>query len=490
METPLPQASARDIAFILFKHKWSILVILLGTLLCSIAYLWFVRDDVYAVTARVLIKIGREQSPPTTVLGAEPLVIGYRTNEVNSEIEILQSKDLLGQVIDELHLDRPSPPEPPPPGLLPKVKYYVHKAVRVYEDWQNELLIALGLRERLTPRERIMDALEQGLNVKAAKDSNVFVAALGTPYRKGGSIVLNALLDKYLVFRQQVYHNSGFAFFRGEVDQSEGELHAAEAQLQHFENQADISLLAKQEEVLLDGISRERALVSQAEIARNEAQLKVRKLEGELREPEPNFGSIGDFPSESFQQNILNQLAELQREREKLRLTEFDTGERVRNNRQQFQALSTMLEANLRSALAEKESSLESHQKSLEGMETDLRSRHAKAGEWLALKRKVEDLEGNYTAYSKKMSETRADGDMREVELGNVSIIDRPIDPITPIGLRKTTLLGISMLVALFVALAWVAVAEFFDQCVYTAEQTQKYTGAPVLAQIPYWRRA
>jgi uncharacterized protein involved in exopolysaccharide biosynthesis len=229
--------------------------------------------------------------------------------------------------------------------------------------------------------------------------------------------------------------------------------------------------------------------VRDAEIARDDSQYKVRNLDIEVGKPEPNFGSIGDFPRDSFQHNILGQLAELQREREKLRLTELDTGERVKNNRQQFRVLSAMLEANLRSTLAEKQTDLTAHQTALNKMETDLRNRHSKSGEWIALKRKVADVEGNYLTYRKKMTETKANSDMIDVPLGNVSIIERPIDPIAPVGMTKTTLLGISMLVALFVSLAWVALAEFFDHSIYTAEQAQRYLGAPVLAEIPVWSR-
>jgi uncharacterized protein involved in exopolysaccharide biosynthesis len=266
-------------------------------------------------------------------------------------------------------------------------------------------------------------------------------------------------------------------------------LRAAEDDLQDFENHQDISLLNKQEEVLLDQISRARGLVRDAEIVSNEASFKMKNLEAELTKDDPNFGAVGDFPRESFQHNILSQLAELQREREKLRLTELDSGEKIANNRKQFQALSAMLQANLQSTLAERQAILASQQEALSRMEADLRQRHSKTAEWMGLKRKANDQEALYTTYEKKLSETKADRDMEYEALGNVTVIERPIDPIQAIGLTKTTLLGISMLVAVFVALAWVAVTEFFDQKTYTAVQATRYLGAPVLAEVPYWRR-
>ncbi|HEY3442735.1 MAG TPA: Wzz/FepE/Etk N-terminal domain-containing protein [Paludibaculum sp.] len=488
MESVIPQPTLHDLAFVLFKRRWTILLLLLGTLLGTFVYLFLIREDVYAATSRLLVRIGREQAPPSTLLGNSPLMVSYRTSEVNSETEILQSSELLLKVIDDLHLDDPPKPISPPPGILPRTKYEVKRVVQTVKDWYQEILITVGLRERLTRRETVLDLLQKSLQVKAAKDSNVFVVALGTPYRKGGSMVLNHLLDEYLVYRQKIYQTKGFDFFREQVDRTRSELRDAERKVQEFENREKISLIGKQQEVLVDQINREQGLVLDLELERNQAAYKVRRLEEELKKADPNFGSIGDFPRESFQHNILAQLADLQREREKLRLTELDAGERVQNNRHQFQVLSGMLEANLRATLAEKEAKLTTRQGSLSGADSELRARHGLSSEWVTLKRRVADLEGSYNAYQRKLAESRVDDDLQTAARGNVTIIERPVDPIVPVGLRKTTILGITMLVALFMALAWVAIAEFFDHSVYSTRQVGIRLEAPVWAEIPLWR--
>src|SRR5687768_5571081 len=105
MENLLPQASAKDIGFVLYKRRWSIFLILFVTIVGTLGWLLFIRDDVYAVSARILVKIGREQAPPPSVLGSSPLVVGYRTSEVNSEMEIFQSNEILTRVIDRMNLD-------------------------------------------------------------------------------------------------------------------------------------------------------------------------------------------------------------------------------------------------------------------------------------------------------------------------------------------------------------------------------------------------
>ncbi|MDE3164698.1 MAG: hypothetical protein KGN36_02750, partial [Acidobacteriota bacterium] len=231
MDPILPPVSPRDIGLILYRRRWAISLLLAGSLFGALVYLLAIREDIYAVSARLLVKIGREQAPPASVMGSSPQVVGYRTTEVNSEIEIFQSAQLLLQLIDEMGLDKPGPPPPVPAGLFPRFKYEAKRTVKAVKDWEENLLISAGLRPRLTQREKVLATLQQGLIVKAAKDSNVFVAVLSTPYRQGGAQVLNGLLDRYLRFRQQLYADGDLGFFQGEVTASLDDLRAAELQL-------------------------------------------------------------------------------------------------------------------------------------------------------------------------------------------------------------------------------------------------------------------
>jgi len=486
---PLPQISARDLAFILYKRRWSVVVIVFLAVVGALAWLLFIREDVYAVSARILVKIGREQAPPPTVLGGAPLVVGYRTAEVNSEMEIFQSSELLERVINKFKLDQPAEPEPIPEKLIPKIKHYVKGTIQTAKDWENEVLIAVGLRERLNRHEQVLKMLQEGLNVKAAKDSNVFVAVLGTPFRQGGSNVLNALLDEYLAYRQGLYANDDFKFFDGVVGDSRDELRRAEVDLQAFEDSQRIANLPKEEESLINEIERQRSVVRQMESGRDQALFRVQTLNAILAQDDPNFGSLGDFPPNSFEQGILNQLAELQREREKLRLTEYDKGEKIQNNRSQFRTLAGMLEANLRTALTSREGMVASAQNDMNGMLSELNAHHAKTQQLGDLKRRVADVEGNYLTYRKKLTETQANSDMQRQQIGNVAIIERARDPFEPVGIRKTTLLGLVLLAAIFCALAWVAIAEFFDNRIYSQENVEEYLGAPVLAVVAGKRR-
>lgn len=484
-----PQVSLRDLVFIVCKRKWSIALVVLLVLLGAGVWLFIIRDDAYTTTAKVLVRIGQEQATPATVLGTPAPVLGQRSQDVNSEVDILQSTELLAQVVDELHLDIPSPPKPPPAGLLARMRYHLKAFAHDVKEWLNEWMIRIGLRERLTPREKAIYLLSQGLVVNPQRDSNIVVATLTVPFRQHSSIILNTLLEHYLTFRLGLYQDDSVKFFQQQVAKAEADLRRAEDDLQHFENSGDISRLDRQEDLLLTDISEIESKMKDDERAYREAASKVSRLEQELQSKDPNLAVVGEFDRDSYPQAVLRQLTELQRERERLRMTELDNSEHIRNNRDQFNTLAGLLAANLRSVLAEKKAVYDHRKEQLAALDAQLQGLHGKATSLDDRKRHVRVMEDDYLFYRKKFEETSAQQILEQKRIGNVAIVEHATDPLLPTGMRKTTLLGLSFAGAIFAALLWVSLAEFFDHGVYTPEALQEYLKAPVIAVVPRDRR-
>lgn len=484
-----PQVSLRDLVFIVCKRKWSIAVVILLVLLGAGIWLFIIRDEGYTTTAKILVRLGQEQATPATVLGSPPPVLGERSQDVNSEVDVLQSTELVAQVVDELHLDVPAPPKPLPERFFARVRYRAKAFVRRVKDLIDETLINVGLRERLTPREKAIYLLSQGLNVRPQQDSNIVVATLTVPFREHSSVILNTLLEKYLTFRLGLYQDDTVGFFKQQVDKTSADLRAAEDDLQRFEDKADISKLERQEDLLLGDISEVKTKLKDDERTYRDAASKVTRLDQELRSNDPNFGALGEFDRDSYPQAVLRQLTELQRERERLRMTEYDSSDRIRNNRDQFNALAGLLSANLRSVLAEKKAVFDHRQQQLAALEAQLGELHDKATSLDDRKRRVKVLEDNYFFYRKKLEETSAQQILERRRIGNVAIVEHASDPLLPSGMRKTTLLGLSFAGALFAALLWVSLVEFFDHAVYTPEALQGCLNAPVIAVVPRDKR-
>ena len=488
METLLPQASVRDIALVLFKRRWSIILVMTATMATFMGWLFFIHEDLYKVSCKVLVKIGREQAAPPSVMGAAPLVIAYRSQDVNSEIEIFQRGESIAEVVDALHLDQPTI-EPIPNGFFARTKYEVKQTMRRVKTWYEEALILAGLRDRLSQREKVIYGLELGLQVRPQKDSNVFIADLLLPYRRGSATVLNALLDRYLEARQKLYQTTELGFFQAAVKQTSAELGDAERKVQQFESGGGIADMGKQEGILIEHIGSARAAWEEADYTRQEFAARIARLEKELDKPDPDFAAVGEFGHEGFQQTVVKQLADLQREREQLRMTELDTGDRITNNRQQFNKLATMLAANLRTALVEKEQQTRLRRSAYDDLQAQLQQLHEKQMQWIDLKRKTRDYEDSYLLYRRKLEEAVADEGMQERRIGNAAVIDRAADPLGSAGMRKTTLLGLAVLASILAALTWVTIAEFFDHRIYTVEELQRQVAAPVFAAIPVAKR-
>jgi uncharacterized protein involved in exopolysaccharide biosynthesis len=484
MEDLFPRASARDLALIVFKRKWSIVAIFVATVAVFFAWLFLIHEDLYQLDAKVLVKIGREQAPPPSVMGTPPQLVAYRSQDVNSELEIFQSGDSIGQVVDELHLDQPAV-QPVPSGLLARVKYELKRAMRPIKDWYEEMMILAGMRERLSPREKVIFGLRRGLTLRAQKDSNVFVASLVVPQRVGSARVLNALLDRYLELRRKLYRNQEAGFFQSAVDESSGKLRHAERQLQVFESDGGIAQLEKQQSILLERIDLARDAWKEADYVRQELAGRIRRLGEEIQKPDPEFAGVAEFGNENFQQSVMRQLADLQREREKLRMTELDTGDRIQNNRQQYARLAQILSTNLHTALAEKEQQATLRKTAYDNLQDQLQQLHNKQMYWGDLKRKIQDYETAYQLFRRKLDQAAADDAMQASQIGNISVIERAHDPLAPTGMRKTTLLALALAGALLAALSWVTIAEFFDDRVYTVMQLQRHVSTQVFASIP-----
>jgi len=483
--------SLRSLFAILFRRKWAILGVLVTTLAGALFYLLVVRDDLYVVTASLLVKLGPEQALPSTILGLPPAVTGQRVQDVNSEAQILLSQELLGQVVDALRLDLPAPVAPPPAGLIPRVRYELKGWSRRLKESLNEALIRAGFRERLNPRETAIYYLQRGLNAEAEHDSNIVLVSLAVPFRKEGSVILNTLLERYLKFRLGLFRDAAAVpFFRVELETAERALKAAEADLRRFEVEGDITAIEKEKELVLSEAARAQGRRDDARLAYEVLAAKTRRLAEERRRDEPDFASLGGFEQDSFPARLLVQLAELQRQREQLRMTDLEDGVRIQNNRRQSASLLALLASNLQSRLDESRSELAARGSDLAARESRLAELNGREMGWTDRKRKVRALEETFLRYREKLEEASAAATLSERHIGNVVVVQPASAALVPAGIRKLTLLEIALVVGLLLAFAWVSLAEFFDDRVYDAATLEARLEAPVTAVVPRARRA
>lgn len=486
LDPSILQTSARDLLYILFKRKWSLILITLATFLCGAFWIFIIRDEAYQVSAKVMVRIGHEQASTASVAGPPIMITGERMQDVNTEADILGSTDLIARVVDHFGLDKPRPKDPAPERLLPRIKYYAREWVADLRKWRDEQMIRLGLRERLSPREQTIHAFQEALVVKAERNSNVITATLFLPLRKDSGKLLNTLLEFYQAFRLELYRDDGTKeFFRSQTGSVAATLKTAEEELRTFEVTANISAIDKQKELLLSEIAALERAEKEAGLELREVLERVKRVQVEMRSDDPNFASLGAFLPNSFPDQLLQQLAALQKEREVLRMTELDSSARIRNNRNQFRVVLGLVATYLQSTAADRQSVYDARQRQLAARQAELRAIQDRQTTWSALRRKVKIFEDNYLINRKRLDETTASVAMEQRKIGNVVVIQHAVDAVAPLGMSKTRLLGLAFLLALIAALSWVAIAEFFDHGVYTADALERRLGIRVLAEVP-----
>ncbi|MBC7926887.1 MAG: hypothetical protein H7039_14640, partial [Bryobacteraceae bacterium] len=192
-----------DLIVPVVARNWRLVLAATVVALLSVygAILYF--PPVYEVSCSVLLKLGREMSPPATATGPQ-LVAGKRPEDVASEIEIMRSQYLVEQLVREFGTDF-FLAESEPVTLFQKVKYQARKVANAVKNKVQDVLVYAGLSKRLTPFEQIVATLQASMSIEPVRKSDIVTISLRTPDREGGIAILNKFLDIYLKQHIEVY---------------------------------------------------------------------------------------------------------------------------------------------------------------------------------------------------------------------------------------------------------------------------------------------
>ena len=496
MNTTVPQSpnlevvhqdvSLRDIIAIFFRRLKGMTVIFSLAMVITLIWILFIRGEIYEATSKILVRVGYEQATSVTVMNRQTPVVGYRHQDVATEVHILSSTDVLASVVDRLNLTEMNK-EPRPPGFFKGIFYDVKQAWATVKESFNDALIWAGLRKRMSPREVIIDTLGKSLLVGSSQESNVLVAMLRMPHREGVAVVLDEILKEYLDARMRFFReDAAISLFRSKADQTLGELRKVEAEIKQLEAKHNIVNYAVQEKLLLE---REKQLETQLKEDRQELKAlngKLDTLEAIRGSDNVSFASLGAFPQRSFAANLMSELAEIEGDRIRLRMAAGGGNQRsVDENDQRFDKTLQLLRSNIESTAAEKSSIVTARTATLKEVRKDLGALHEQKTVWQDLLRRSELLESDYKLYRLELEEASATSSMQNEHISNVKIIQHPLNPIRPAGIRKLHLIYIAAVLSAFFAIAWASLAEFFDHRVYSADQMARYLGAPVAGVVP-----
>ena len=506
----MPEQSLRDVFFVLFRHKWKIIVFFLAVV-TVVTLGTLVAPSIYQSEAKLLIRVGRESVTldPTASTGQVISIGQQRETEVKSELEILKSQDLIEKVVDAIgpaaFLKPPEDSDGTSRGNGSRIR-----------EWFGPLLERvsssfIGLFNQLSDRDRAILGMTRSLEIDAPKTSNIITINFETKSRKLAQETINKLIGFYLDKHINVHNTPGsFEFFTKETDQLRGALAKTEENLKELKDRTGVASLVEQRNILLARIGRLQQESEEAESALATSSAKVKALED----------SLAQLPKTMVLQETTgnpNQGADLMRDRlYALQLKEQDllskyteTSKPVLEIRRQLAEARALLAKEDPSRTQVTQGLSEAHKQTelaLLAERANLSSLRAKAREQrmqLASARKdlkaINDSEvslsqaqremgiqeANYRKYFEKLEQARIDHALEMVKISNISVVQPASYPIRPVRPKKLLNITLGLFLGIFGGIGLAFISEYMDHTFKKPEDITQRLNLPTLASIP-----
>ncbi len=456
MEPRNPSGSVRDVLRIIFKYRARMAAVFFAVIAIAVL-VTFLIPPVYEAKSTLMIKFGRELIyRPELGEGRSPLFL-TQEGVINSEIQILTSRDLLKKVVSEIGHER------------------------MYGD------MLQFFSTRAAPMDAAIGQLEQDLRVENKMRSDVITVSLLHRDPEIAAKAVNLLVDHFREKHLQVFHGPTTPFLERQLAVYTQKLKDSEADLESFKQMHRVYSIDEQRGYHL----RHRA---ELETALMLAQNQIQELQQKL-----NFvrtHEAMDADRSMAVETARNQLLALQlKERDLLRRYK-ETSQTVAGVRDEIRAVSdflakqqkrsnaleaTKIQAELNTAKAR----ADSLHRTIASVDRDIQELDLRGREFQELRREVTVNESNYQTYLKKLEEARISDDMDRQKIANISVIQTASIPMTPVKPRKEYNLMLGVVLGALAALGSGFLSEYASQGLSSPESVRRKLDLPVLASLP-----
>ena len=402
--------------------------------------------------------------------------------QVNSEIELLTSNDLLAKVV---------------------------RSCRLYEH-----LGAVQAAGDPQPRafERAVNKLQHDLKITPVRKANIIQISYLAASPELAASVLKELSSSYLDAHLSIHRTAGTTeFFQNQATHYETQLRDAENRLSDFRRQNSITLIAEQKDLMLRKAMDADTALREADAALAEATSRAHELRTQVAAQDHRIVTQSRVVPNQYSVERLNtMLAELENRRTQS-LMKFRHDDRVvleiekeiadtRSALDRASKLSSVeqvtdvnpLRQNLEADLARaelQEAGLKARRGSLAGNVTAYRARLTQLEDVTigneTLQRSVKELEENYLLYQRKQEEARIADSLDQQKIANVAIAEKPTEQHLPAKPNVLLNLALGVFLAGFVSLGAAFGAEYSNATFHTASDLESATNVPVLATVP-----
>ena len=503
------ELSLRDVYYVLFRYKWRIILTFLVLTSIVVAFASS-RPVMYQSAAKLMVQLGRESVTldPVATTGKIVNVSQSRKNEINSELEILGSRDLLEGVVDDV-----GPPEILK-GLDEKFPLTNANLTPIKKANLERRSTPTGQADsgsRLTTRERAIGVLFKGLQIEVLKDSNIIRVAYKANRPEHAQLVLSKLIDFYLEKHIAVHRIAGsYEFFVEQSGHLRNELSELEDEIRFLKTKTGIASPEEYRGMHLQRIVRMEEELEQTDTDLAYSVAKVAELKKILDSlPERAVRDETAGHRNSTADRLRERLYELQLEEREL-LSKFEEESRnVQVVRQQLSEVQTLLQQqqpsknivttgpnptyqNLHLALLTESAAVSALQAKANALKTKLQEAQKRLETLTAdeveisrLLREVDIRETSYRKYSENLEQVRIDHALESEKISNISVVQPATLPALPIGNSKLVIYVLGFILSILGTASVALYSAYFDHSVMTPEQVAQRLELPTLTSIP-----
>ena len=485
----------RDLLAIVFRHRGlavnSFLAILLGTVLS----LW-IRPKQYEAQMKILVK--RERTEP--VITSEAYAsLQFSTNvteeDLNSEVELLKSRDLLEKVVVACGLQR---------AKTNSLCASPSEGAKAHDTSP-----AAGRDESIPRAVRV---LEKGVQVEPLKKTNLIAVTYKSTDPQLAAQVLATLANLYLEKHVAVHRPPGaFDFFKQEAEQYRDGLASAEARLAAFGRNNGVVSAQLEKDLTVRKLTEFESGLEETQAAIAETQQRIRALESQAASTPPRrITQVRKSDNGQLLQQLHSTLLTLELKRTEL-LSKFDPSYRPVQEveaeiTQTRSAIAAAENQPLRDETTDQDQTFEWLQGELAKARTELAALEARAATTERIVRAYrenasqldekeivqEDLirdakaaQDNYLLYLRKQEESRISDALDQKRIVNVAIAEAATAPALPSSPSWLLTLLEGSLLATLVGLGSAFVADYLDPTIRTPDELEQVLNVPVLSAMP-----
>lgn len=472
--------SLRDFMSILFKHKQKILLVFLATV-ASVTFGSFLIPPTYEAKSSLLVKFGREYIYQPEV-GERPvdmrLVPLNQEEVINSEIQILTSRDLIEKVISTLGIEK------------------------IYPE------LAKSPSNKIAPIEKAILQFQKKLSAEGIKKSNVIQVSFQHKEPQIAAQAVNLLIDFFKEKHLQVFSDPRSSFLEQQLVTYEQKLKESEDNLESFKQRHKVSSLDEQRSLFL----KQR---TDLDTSFKNTQNQIKELQQKLASLEKQMQTISESKTlytETDRYKVIDEakvkLLDLQLQEQELLQKYNENSRLVVNVRKEIQLVKNFLleqekaiegkvkTGNVVYQEAEKEIiKAKAELSSQEAKETSLRLQLVQLDRAIQnfdlrekdlqdLHREQANNEKNYQTYLHKVEEARISDDMNRQKMANLSVIQAAAVPTKPVRPKKGFNIFLSIILGSVSGLGYAFLSEYTAQGLLTPEDAEKRLNLPVIATI------